>query len=80
MYFFINNHTPLLGYRISIILIRFPTIRYNLIDKSENVDLSIRRLSMTSLSGPMIPFDKNILIDQKLGKNIGGGGVGGGEL
>ena len=46
--FFINNHTPLLGYRISIISIRCPTIiRFNW--QSENVDLSICRLSMTSL-------------------------------
>ena len=31
--FCINNHTPLLGYRISIIPIRYPTIRFDLIDK-----------------------------------------------
>ena len=31
--FFINNHTILLGYRISIISIQYPTIQFNLIDK-----------------------------------------------
>ena len=30
---FINNHTPFLGYRISIISIQYPTIRFDLIDK-----------------------------------------------
>ena len=33
VYFFINNHMPLLGYRISIILIQYPTICFDLIDK-----------------------------------------------
>ena len=37
---FINNHTPLLGYRISIISIRYLTIRFDLIDK---VKMSIYR-------------------------------------
>ena len=45
--FLINNHTPLLGYRISIISIRYPTIQFDLIDK---VKMSIYRLSMTSLT------------------------------
>ena len=44
--FFINNHTPLLGYKIAIISIRYPTILFDLIDK---VKMSIYRLSMTSL-------------------------------
>ena len=44
---FINNDTALLGYRILIISIRYPTIRFN--SQSENVDLLICPLSMTSL-------------------------------
>ena len=40
--FFINNHMPFLGYRISIISIRYPTIRFDLIDK---VKMSIYPLS-----------------------------------
>ena len=45
--FFINNHTSLLGHRISIVSNRYPTFRFDLIDK---VKMSICRLSMTSLN------------------------------
>ena len=55
--FFINNHMPLLGYRISIISIRYPTIPFDFKNwQSENVDLSICRLSMTSLKITMNCF------------------------
>ena len=43
--FFIHNHTPLLGYRILIISIRYPTIRFDLIDK---VKMSIYRAALTT--------------------------------
>ena len=39
----INDDTALLGYRILFISIRYPTIRFDLID-SENVDLSMTSL------------------------------------
>ena len=66
VYFFFNNHMSLLGYRISIISIRYPTIRFDLIEK---VKMLIYRLSMTSLIS--YPCCENVILQDVCEKPAG---------
>ena len=68
--FFINNHMPLLGYRILIILMRYPTFRFDLIDKlkmspGETPPKTDYRLS-AKLSGKKVASEKKYIPSKKM--------------